>query len=149
MRTASGGVEEKTKRQLDQLLSALPSELPNSTDSDLLSLSSSGVYSPVSPETPGTPTSERKLFKGKGIVKFEYLIADWVVAPLHLFLYVIFGGLLAIIQLISYVPYCTFLEKKLIENIIFFKTRKFCINFGSEICLCSRVYIVLSLIEFK
>ncbi|GFR79324.1 GTPase-activating protein and VPS9 domain-containing protein 1-like [Elysia marginata] len=69
IRTSSGGVEEKTKRQLDQLLAVLPSDLPSSTDGELLSLSSSGVYSPVSPETPGTPTSERKIFKTKGARK--------------------------------------------------------------------------------
>ncbi|KAK3698810.1 hypothetical protein RRG08_060717 [Elysia crispata] len=69
IRTASSGVEEKTRRQLDQLVSALPSDLPPSTDSELSSFTGSGVYSPVSPEAPGTPTSERKLFKTKGARK--------------------------------------------------------------------------------
>ncbi|GFN81127.1 GTPase-activating protein and vps9 domain-containing protein 1-like [Plakobranchus ocellatus] len=71
LRNANSSMEEKSRRQLEQLLSALPVELPSSNESDLLSLSSSGIYTPssASPETPGTPTSERKLFKSKGTRK--------------------------------------------------------------------------------
>ncbi|CAL1540407.1 unnamed protein product [Lymnaea stagnalis] len=77
LKNTTGHLDDKTpdKKHLEQLLSILPADMPPSAQDNLSLPGGSGVITPspgplsagiISGDSPGTPTSERKLFKSKG-----------------------------------------------------------------------------------